>query len=951
MKVLENKLIQGKEETETIINSISSGVIIIDAETHIIQKVNKAAATLIGTDEKDLIGRECNDFICPNSKGNCTIECTSEKVDNAERTIRSSLGECIPILKTVTLFQYNGRDCYLESFVDITKIKSNELLIQRKEHILSAIAELTDELLKNPDYYDALSKKLHLLGVATGVDRIYLFENDVIDNELMLSCSQKIEWASNSAEPQIDNPDLMNVPYEAIDIFIEPLKNNIPFVAIIDELEESYTKDVLQSQDIKSILVLPIIVEKTFWGFVGFDECKFERVWTEDEYSILLAFAGTLSAAIDRRKLEYSLQESMRVAQNANRAKSEFLANMSHEIRTPLNAVIGFTDLLMATQLSDTQSDYLRSVNNSAVILLDLINDILDYSKIEAGKLELFLEKTDIRELVNQISDIVKYKAHAKQLEFLISIDENTPQMVMVDGIRLRQVLINLLWNAIKFTDKGEVELSINYKPLKGNIGSFHFCIRDTGIGIPLNKQKVIFEAFSQVDTSATRKYGGTGLGLPISMNLIRKMDSQLVLKSAPGEGSVFCFTIELPIYENTSTTIKNSKTIKHIDIVDDNETNLKILKKMIENMGLNVRAFQSPTKALESIVSETDVYIVDYTMPELNGLSFIEAVKESKKLSGEERYILLHSSTDEIAIKEKATKLNISNVVSKPITSIQLQRLFFPTESRLTTTTNNPKLLEPEQDISQNHFRILIVEDNQVNMKLAISLIRVIAPNSKIFEAQNGRIALEMFEKSRPHLVFMDIQMPEMNGYDAASHIREMEINAGVVNRVPIIALTAGIVSESKDKCFTAGMDDFLPKPIQISCIEAVFRKWVGNLICKKEENSSINPNDRFDKEKLLKSAMNNESLLKELFSISKETLPQYYEALKQGFDNTNWESIKENAHAIKGQALTMQCSQLASLAREAELKAMNKDNSNIAEIITKIGEEIDYLINISFI
>lgn len=939
MKMLEQQMMAKHTETETIINSISSGVIIIDAETHLIQKVNKAAINLIGGSEEMIIGRECNDFVCPNAKGCCPIEKTHALFESAEKQIKRISGECLPILKTVTLFNYNGRDCYLESFVDIRELKKNEDIIRRKERIFSAIAELTDELLKNPDYNDALRQKLHLLGDATGVDRIYMFENDKDEFGQSVSCSQKIEWAAASAEPQIDNPDLQEVPFEAIEVFINPLKENKPFKAIIRELEESYTKEALTAQDIQAILVLPLMVNDQFWGFVGFDECKSERTWSDDEFSILLAFAGTLSAAIERRILEHSLKQSMELAQQANKAKSEFLANMSHEIRTPLNAVIGFTDLLLTTRLDETQSDYLRSVNNSAIILLDLINDILDYSKIEAGKLELFTEKTDLRELVSQISDIVRFKAHAKHLEFLINVAEHLPSVVIADGIRLRQVLINLLWNAIKFTEKGEVELSIDYEAAEDHHGLFHFSVRDTGIGIEEEKQAIIFEAFSQADTSTTRRFGGTGLGLPISLNLIRKMNSELQLESTPGIGTTFSFTLKLPVSTKLSDKQQPLSNIKKVSVVDDNKQNLSILNRLLLNMKYQVALYENPLDALKNSDQDTDLWIVDYEMPDLNGIELIKQLKQKSTAS----FILLHSSADDPLILDEGRRLGLTQILTKPITSRQLTQaiegqVFMPAEPSI--SNNN------EAFTNARAYKIMIVEDNPVNMKLAMSLINHVIPGAEMYNAENGAEAVRMYQMVMPDLIFMDIQMPVMNGYEATKQIRLIEKDLKV-NRAPVIALTAGIISESREKAFESGMNDFLSKPLLLQGIESVTQKWLKQKkSCKKDIKNMQQQNEHFDRDAFSANTLGNAELMAELISISRETMPQYVEELLQVTQQLERLKIKDRAHALKGQALTMQCRNLAGLSRSLEEAALSGEPAHLTQMALDIEAETKLLL-----
>ncbi|MBN2730562.1 MAG: response regulator [Bacteroidales bacterium] len=939
IRKMEEALHESKKKIETIIDSISSGVLIIDSETHIILKANKQACRMIGTDEDKIVNRVCHNFVCPNEKNCCPIEKKDTFFDNSEKTLKDIHGNCIPILKTVKYFSYEGKDCYLESFVDISELKEKENQIKLKEQMLSAIAILSDELLKNPDYFDALAKKMHLLGESTQVDRVYVFENDHVKDGEAESCSQKLEWNSGTKEPQINNPELQNVSFEAINIFMEPLRNNVAFEAIVDKLPDSYTKEVLQAQDILSILVLPLCVDGEFWGFVGFDECKHERKWSEMEKSLLSTFAGTLSAAIERKELEKSLKNLIDEAQSANKAKSEFLANMSHEIRTPLNAVIGFTDLLLKTELNNTQEEYMKAVNHSANLLLELINDILDYSKIEAGKLELYEEKVNLLSITEQITEIVKYKTFSKKLEFLLNIPTELPVWVKADGMRLRQILLNLLWNALKYTEEGEIELTILYKPCDINqCGLFHFSIRDTGIGIPNDKQKLIMEAFAQADSSTTRKYGGTGLGLPITISLLDKMGSKLNLESEPGKGSKFFFEVEFPIIDKDAINLSAISEIKNVLILDDNQHNLDIIGNMLDHMVIDSVAIQNTEDFAKTDIPEFDGFIIDYMMPSLNGLEVIDQIRKSGNAKDNALFILLHSSADDSEIHEKARTHGVQHVLSKPLTSIQLQRIILNHGKKEKKESTIKK--KKEKTISSK-ISALIVEDNPANMVLAVTLLKASAPNAIIHKALNGREAIEQYTKTRPDLVFMDIQMPEMNGYDATLAIRKLEKENGW-DSVPVVALTAGAVNGSREKALENGFSDFLTKPLLQKNIEDCLDIWLDN-----KHTDMTNPTEHFNKEQLMQNIMNNVELYHELIDISRDSLPDIFGQMRNAWEVRDMTKLKETSHNLKGQAMSLSCNKLQEACKEIELKAINKEQEGLGNLIETVESEIDLLLN----
>ncbi len=427
-----------------------------------------------------------------------------------------------------------------------------------------------------------------------------------------------------------------------------------------------------------------------------------------DQDGRVATFQGIARDITKRMEDEIEIRKAKEQAEEANRAKSDFLANMSHEIRTPLNGVIGFSELLMETEMNDTQKQYMSTVNKSAHSLLDVINDILDFSKIEAGKLELLKEKVDLLTLCTQATDVISYQAKKKNINLLVTIQDNVPHVVIADPIRLRQVLVNLTGNAIKFTEHGEIELKVelsNTSTVQNTkTKTFKFSVRDTGIGIHYDSQKKIFEAFEQEDSYTTKKYGGTGLGLSISNRLMGLMGSKLQLESTPGKGSVFFFEVDFPI-------------------------------------------------STDQVIDSPNVHVSDLL------------VKKDEHLKQE--------------------------VILSPI-------------------------------------KILVVEDNPVNMTLAEIIIENFLTNVVFTEAVNGQMAVEKFVKTRPDLVLMDVQMPEMNGYDATRIIREIEAVGLIGKRTPIVALTAGTIVGEKEKCIEAGMDDFVSKPIVRGTLERVVTKWI---------------------------------------------------------------------------------------------------------------------------
>jgi CheY-like chemotaxis protein len=498
----------------------------------------------------------------------------------------------------------------------------------------------------------------------------------------------------------------------------------------------------------------------------------------------------------------------------------------------------------MRTRMDDTQHQYASMVNQSANSLLDIINDILDFSKIEAGKLDLSIEKTDLLEMGSQVIDMIKYQAHKKELEMLLNIAPNVPRFAWADPIRLRQILVNLLGNAVKFTELGEVELQIEAlpDPAPGQ-SKVRFSVRDTGIGIDPKNQTKIFEAFSQEDTSTTRRFGGTGLGITISNRLLALMNSHLEIDSEVGRGSVFSFDVTFRTETGEPTvTPEKPDHVNRVLVVDDNERSRAILSAMLERSHIQVDQVASGIMALRKLTSgeKYDVILIDYHMPYPDGIHTIRSIRKEIASLGEQQIILLHDSSDEEYMHTACDELGVSIRLVKPVRMPQLMKSFSQVSIRraLSSARESNEMGVLGTGLAPSQVRIMIAEDNPINMLLASTILRHILPGVTIMAAVNGTEAVELARKEMPTLIFMDLQMPEMNGYEATMVIRRFEENT----RVPIIALTAGTVKGEKERCLEAGMDDYVTKPVVKNTLEDIVRKWLA-VLAQRKKNQAVRP------------------------------------------------------------------------------------------------------------
>ncbi len=682
------------------------------------------------------------------------------------------------------------------------------------------------------------------------------------------------------------------------------------------------------------------------WTYIKKDgtEIKVSLVITpiRDVEANIIGYLGVAIDITEAYEQQIELLNAKILAEEASKAKSEFLANMSHEIRTPLNGIIGFTELVLKTNLSEIQSQYIQIVNQSANTLLSIINDILDFSKIEAGKLELDIDKTDIYELASQAADIISYQALNKNVEMLLNIDPVLPRFIYADSIRIKQILVNLLGNSAKFTEKGEIELNI--KPLEkiaDELYKIRFEVIDTGIGIHPSKMEKIFEAFAQEDSSTTKKYGGTGLGLSISNKLLHLMNSKLCLESEFGKGSKFYFDLNLRVENGEQLNLDNLEKIKNVLIVDDHQKNREILKQMLLLKNIKSTEAKNGIDAIHLLSNgqKFDLVIMDYNMPYLDGLETTRKIRENLYPDQNQLPIILfHSSADDQIISSASKQLQINKRITKPIKIDELYNCMskiYQADIEVVKTS--------EKKVSNNLFnkRILIAEDNSVNMLLSKILISSILPNTEIIEANSGKDAIEYCKKNKVDLIYMDIQMPDLNGYEVTQILRnDLKID------VPILALTAGTIKGEAEKCIAAGMNDFISKPVSESDMFNSLKKWLNiDINNDHNENKIANKSVIFDINILKSYVDNDEEIVKEIINSTSLELNQSIDELGKVKDLKDLKNVESINHKLLSMS---KATGLVSLHEFIERFIDDKDNEMlflvyVADLINEIKKALE--------
>ncbi len=886
---LEKILERGKREWEGIFDAVQDSIIVADGNGTII-RCNRAAIQWLGTTFDQLVTTPVSRVFFGESAGD------SHQLASLEGELRLPGREGWYEVTQDPIYLEDDLQGTIYILRDITERKQAEAIIHEQKQYLEALISNSPVAIVTLD-----------------------------TQQKILSSNPAFETLFGYTPSEIAGHNLDQ-------LLVDSLRTETP----------SYTEQVLQGQSVKKTVQLR----------------RKDGTHADVEiYGVPLIVAGEIAGALWLYHDVTELVQARRQAEQADRAKSEFLANMSHEIRTPMNGIMGMIELTLGTELTNEQFDFLTGARESADALLSVLNGILDFSKIEAGQLQLEIIDFDLRGVVEGVAQTLANRAEVKGLEIASLVDSDVPYYVKGDAVRLRQVLVNLVENAIKFTEKGEVFLRTELVEENSQRAFLRFSVTDTGIGIPYDRQQAIFERFVQADGSTTRRYGGTGLGLTISKQLAEMMGGRIGVESQPGRGSSFWFTADLEklpgkaLLDETETDgLRGLRVL----VVDDNATNRRIFTKMLEGFGCHVSAAASGVEVMPALIrallvsAPYKLVLLDMQMPNLDGEDILRMIR--KEPLTQNTPVIVLTSMGRRSELSRLNELGCAGYLLKPVKQSQLLETLASVvgqRKRKEATGRRHQSLGKQRHQVNHGMHILLAEDNEINQRMTKVLLT--KQGCEVDLASNGIEAVDAVQKKAYDLIFMDVQMPDMDGFEATKKIRALE---GEERHTPVVAMTAHAMPEDRQRCLDAGMDDYLSKPLDAHKVFEIVERWTdtsGEYVPQGDQAAPIpppfDPDAVFDPQNALSRFGYDQDFFRSLLEDFLQTLPQKLETIRMALEQGKPDIVSYQAHNLKGVAANFGAMQLSNLAHQLDEQSKAGDMEAAARLLKEIVSGVDCL------
>ena len=907
--------------------------------------VNPAWETTLGYTREELLSRPYLEFVHPDDREATTAEAANiasgRSTLSFENRYRCKDGSYKWLLWSAVVRAERGLIYAIGR--DVTERKHEEARLAAQYAVTRVLAEAPTLATATPRILQAICESLNWsVGAIWRVDQ----------KEMLLRCVET--WHTPSAKvKQFDQCTHSRTFAPGVGLPGRVWAQAQP--AWIEDVtrEANFPRASIAAQDgLHGAFGFPILLGAEVLGILEF----FSQQIQQPDHTLLemmSAIGSQIGQFIERKEAEDALrvyardlEAARKRAEEATRAKSEFLANISHEIRTPMNAMIGMAELALETRITREQREYLNAIQSSADGLLSLVNDLLDFSKIEARKLQLDSVGFNLRDALEDTMRVLAPRADQKGLELACHIHRDVPDALMGDPLRLRQVVINLVGNAIKFTEHGEVVLRVQAEPGGDDNALLRFSVADTGIGIPPEKQTVIFDAFSQADSSTTRRYGGTGLGLAISAQLVELMGGRISVESQPGRGSTFRFAARFELQGRgmeKSPARWRALTDLPVLIVDDNPTNRRILEEVFTNWRMCPVAVEGGASALATLEKSLHahqsfaVVLLDGHMPDMDGFAVAERITRDRRYAGIKLVMLTSAGQPEDVAR--CRRLGISAYLTKPVKQSELFDVIITAIGQPAGERPRVPRLAREARRPQRKLHVLLAEDNQVNQLLATRVFKRLGHHVTV--VSNGREALSAVQAGQFDLVAMDVQMPEMDGLDATAAIRAWEKAVGT--HTPIMAMTAHAMKGDRERCLAAGMDGYTSKPIRIGELEQA----IAQLVSPPEpaevpmlEGTQVD--GVIDRAALLAGVDGNRRLLRELVRLFLTDCPQRLAEIEEAVRRSDAEALRIAAHTLKGSVGNFAAKNAFAAAQRLEIMGRDRDLDNGGEARIKLESEV---------